>query len=263
MKALNANGQVLHFEDEGPRDGPIVVFSNSLGTDLRLWDPLLPHLPAGLRLIRYDKRGHGLSSCPDGPYTIEDHRRDLEGLLDALQVNDAMLVGLSVGGMIAQALAAARPDLIKGLILCDTAHKIGPPEIWETRIQSISKDGIAALSDGILQRWFSARFHQDRPDELELWRAMLTRTPIEGYLDTCRAIQKADLTELTKGLRLPSVCVVGSEDGATTPDLVRSTADLLGADLHEIKGAGHLPSVEKPDVLAGIIGDFLRENNFV
>jgi len=263
MKAIEANGMVLHVEDEGPRDGPVVVFSNSLGTDFRVWDPLLPHLPDDLRIIRYDKRGHGLSTCPAGPYTIEDHRDDVAGLLEGLAIERAAFVGLSVGGMIGQALAAARPDLVKGLVLCDTAHVIGPPEIWETRIQAIRENGIAAISDGILERWFSPRFHADRPDEVELWRAMLTRTPVEGYLGTCRAIQKADLTEAATGLTMPAICVVGSEDGATTPELMRSAADLIGAELIQIEGAGHLPSVEAPEVLGAIISDFLGENGLV
>lgn len=263
MEALPANGLVLHVEDEGPRDGPVVVFSNSLGTDLRVWQPLMPFLPEGLRVIRYDKRGHGLSTCPDGPYAIDDHASDLEALLDRLEIKQAVIVGLSVGGMIAQALGAARPDLVRGLVLCDTGHKIGPPSIWETRIEAIRKGGIAAMSDGILQRWFSADFHAERADELALWRAMLTRTPVEGYLATCRAIQRADLTEAAANLAVPSACVVGSEDGATTPDLVRSTAELIGAQFFEIAGAGHLPCVEAPEALAGIIDGFLRENRFV
>ena len=263
MHAIEANGQVLHYRDEGPKDGPVVVFSNSLGTDFRLWDPLLPHLPAGLRLIRYDKRGHGLTTCPKAPYRIEDHRDDLIGLLDSLAIKRAAFVGLSVGGMIAQALAATRPDLVQGLVLCDTGHKIGPPEIWETRIKAIREGGISALSEAILERWFSQDFRNTKPGELALWRAMLTRTPIEGYLGTCYAIQQADLTEGTKNLAMPTVCVVGSEDGATTPDLVRSLAELIGCELCEIDGAGHLPCVEAPEVMAGIIADFLRENEVV
>ncbi|MGI9418893.1 MAG: alpha/beta fold hydrolase, partial [Geminicoccaceae bacterium] len=199
MNALQANGQVLHFMDEGPRDGSVVVFSNSLGTDFRLWDPLLPHLPEGLRLIRYDKRGHGLSSCPAAPYSIEDHRDDLAGLLDGLAIKDAVVVGLSVGGMIAQALGAARPDLAKALALCDTGHLIGPPSIWEARIQAIGENGLDAAADGVMERWFTKAFRDGQPDQLSLWRAMLARTPVDGYLGTCRAIQKADLTEGTKG----------------------------------------------------------------
>ncbi len=263
MNGIEANGQVLHVEDEGPEDAPVVVFSNSLGTDFRLWDPLLPHLPADLRLIRYDKRGHGLSSCPDGPYAIEDHMRDLEGLLERLGIAQAVIVGLSVGGMIAQALAAARPDLVRGLVLCSTAHVIGPPEIWETRIEAIRKGGIEALADAILERWFSTEFRKRRPEETALWRAMLTRTPVEGYLGTCQAIRDADLTETTRKLTVPAVCVGGTEDGATPPELVRSTAELIGRRFVAIEGAGHLPCVEAPEALAGAIVAFLEENALV
>lgn len=263
MLALETNGQILHVEDGGTADGPAVVFSNSLGTDFRIWRPLLPHLPAGLRLIRYDKRGHGLSTCPDGPYTIEDHRRDLEGLLDRLGIERAVVVGLSVGGMIAQALAEARPDLLSGVVLCSTAHVIGPPDIWEARIEAIRENGIASASKTILERWFSPDFHRDRSDELALWRAMLTRTPVEGYLGTCRAIQNADLTEAARGIEAPSICIGGSEDGATPPDLVRSTADLIGTQFVEIEGAGHLPCIEAPEALGEAIGRFLSENDLV
>ena len=216
-----------------------------------------------MRIIRYDKRGHGLSAFPGGPFSIDDLASDLAGLLDHLGVRDAVIVGLSVGGMIAQALAAARPDLVRGLVLCDTAHKIGPPDIWETRIQAISQGGIAAISEAVLERWFSADFRASRPDDLALWRAMLTRTPVEGYLATCMAIRDADLTEATAGLQLPVTCVVGSEDGATPPALVKSTAELIGADFVEIEGAGHLPCVETPKTLAEIIDDFLEMNHMV
>jgi 3-oxoadipate enol-lactonase len=261
MKATIANGLVLHVDDQGLKNAPTLVFSNSLGTDLRVWQPLLPFLPKGLRFIRYDKRGHGLSECPAGPYSIEDHQRDLAGLLDQLEVRQAVIVGLSVGGMIAQALAAARPDLVTGLVLCDTAHKIGPAETWDARVEAIRQGGIAALSEPILERWFSADFRATRPDELALWRAMLTRTPVEGYVGTCAAIRDADLTESSRGLDLPVVCVAGSEDGATTPALVKSMAGLIGARFIEIEGAGHLPCVEAPEALARVISEFLGEND--
>jgi len=263
MKAITANGLVLHADDYGPRDGLPLVFSNSLGTDYRVWDPLLPHLPDGLRLIRYDKRGHGLSTCPDAPYAITDHMKDLADLMDVLEVSGAIIVGLSVGGLIAQSLAAARPDLVKGLVLCDTGHKIGTPDIWNPRIEAVEKGGIAALGDATMERWFSKSFHTNRPDDLALWRAMLTRTPAQGYIGTCAAIRDADLTASSSALDLPTVCIVGSEDTATTPDLVRSMAKLIGGHFVEIDGAGHLPCVDAPETLAGIIKSFLQEHRFV
>ncbi len=259
MKAATSNGMVLHYSDDGPKEAPALVFANSLGTDFRIWDRVIALLPDNLRIVRYDKRGHGLSTCPEAPYTIDDHTLDLAGLLDQFQVTQAVVVGLSVGGMIGQALAGTRPDLVRGLVLCDTAHKIGPPELWQTRIDAIKGEGIAAIADGILGRWFSSDFHEHFPEELEIWRSMLCRTPAAGYIGTAEAIRDADLTKIVKNLTIPTVCVVGSEDGATTPALVKSTADLIGADFIEIKGPGHLPCIETPEEVANIIRRFLRD----
>lgn len=259
MQAITANGIVLHISDEGLKEAPALVFSNSLGTDFRIWDRVVSSLPEGLRLIRYDKRGHGLSTCTKPPYSLDDHTLDLAGLLDGLGVKQATVVGLSVGGMIGQALAEARPDLVKGLVLSDTAHKIGPPEIWQARIDAISKGGLASLADAILERWFSSDFRNHQPEELEVWRAMLCRTPAEGYIGTAQAIRDADLTEIAENLTLPTTCIVGSEDGATTPALVKATAELIGATFIEIDGPGHLPCIEAPVEMARIISEFLKE----
>ncbi len=260
MKAATANGIVLHYADEGPKEAPALVFSNSLGTDFRIWDRVVALLPDSLRIIRYDKRGHGLSTCTEAPYSIDDHAQDLAALLDGLGVKQAVVVGLSVGGMIGQALAGARPDLVKGLILADTAHKIGPPDIWQARIDAIRQGGIASLADAILGRWFSEGFRSQRSEELEIWRAMLCRTPAEGYIGTAEAIRDADLTMVAEGLNLPTVCLVGSEDGATPPALVESTAKLIGADFCQINGAGHLPCIEAPGEMAEVIKKFLKES---
>lgn len=263
MRAITVEGVTLHVRDEGPADGPALVFSNSLGTDFRVWDPLLGHLPAGLRLIRYDKRGHGLSDCPPQPWGMGDHVADLAGVMDALGVKGAAVCGLSVGGMIAQGLAAERPDLVRSLILCDTGAKIGSPEMWDTRIDAIRKGGIAALADAILERWFTKAFRAGAPD-FPLWRNMLVRTTVEGYTGTCAAIRDTDLIESTSRLRLPCLAVCGSEDGATPPDLVRETAALIpGSRFELIRGAGHIPSVEQPAVLGRLISGFLKETGHV
>ena len=198
----------LHVAEAGNPDGPPVVFANSLGTDLRVWDPVLPYLPAGFRYIRYDKRGHGLSDSVPGPWRIEDLADDLAGLLDRLGVRSAAVVGLSVGGLIAQALAARRPDLVRVLVLSDTAPKIGTAEAWNDRIAAVESQGIAAIADAILERWFSPGFRAEEP-ALALWRNMLTRSPVAGYVATCGAIRDADLTESTRTLRLPTLAMVG------------------------------------------------------
>src|SRR5690606_31805665 len=171
------NGVVLHVEDLGAADGPALVFSNSLGTDLRIWDDVVGQLADRFRIVRYDKRGHGLSEIGETPYSIDDHVDDLAALLDDLAIEGAIVCGLSVGGLIAQGLYAKRPELIAGLILCDTAHKIGAAELWNTRMAAIEKGGIASIAETILERWFSRELRENNPDALAGWRAMLTRTP--------------------------------------------------------------------------------------
>ncbi len=255
---------VLHYADEGPRDAPILVFSNSLGTDFRTWGEIVRRFSDRFRIIRYDKRGHGLSGAPPAPYSMDDHVEDLIGLLDHLAADRVILCGLSVGGLIAQGLIARQPERVRGLILSDTAAKIGTSETWNTRIEALREGGIEALAEPILGLWFSAAFHAEHPDELAGWRNMLVRTPFEGYLGTCMAIRDADLTAQAASIAVPTLCLCGAEDGATPPDLVRATAELIpGASFRIIDGAGHLPCIEYPGVQADLMTAFLQENNLV
>ncbi len=264
MQFAKINGVLLHYAVRGPEDAPVLVFSNSLGTDFRIWSGLLERIGAPFRVVLYDKRGHGLSEAPDAPYRMEDHVGDLAGLLDHLGIQSAIVCGLSVGGIIAQGLSAARPELVRGLILCDTAHKIGPADMWNDRIAQARAGGLEALAETILQRWFSNDLRGNRPDELTGWRNMLVRTPLEGYVGTAAAIRDSDMTEAAQGISAPTLCVVGDEDGSTPPELVRSLAGLIpGARCEVIAGAGHLPCIEKPDELAALVSSFFQETGLV
>lgn len=257
MKIAQFSDVALHYRVDGPEDGPPVVFANSLGTDLRLWDPILPLLPEGLRIIRFDKRGHGLSSCPDGPYSMGSLISDTERLLDLLNVQDSVFVGLSIGGMIAQGLAIKRLDLVRAMVLSNTAAKIGNPPMWADRIQAIKAGGIECLADTVMARWFGAEFRAT--PELSLWRNMLTQQKDQGYIGCCAAISGTDFYTPTSGLRLPTLGIAGSEDGSTPPDLVRETVNLIpGSSFHLIRKAGHLPCVEKPVEFARVLTEFLR-----
>ncbi|NNE89464.1 MAG: 3-oxoadipate enol-lactonase [Silicimonas sp.] len=248
----------VHYRDDGPRDGLPVVFANSLGTDLRLWDPILPFMPQGLRLIRYDKRGHGLTTCTPAPYSMGTLVTDAERLMDHLSLRDAVFVGLSIGGMIAQGLAIKRMDQIRAMVLSNTAMKIGTPDMWQDRIDAVRAGGIKSLEASILERWFSAKFrHQP---ELSLWREMLTRQPDDGYIGCSAAISGTDFYTTTASLTLPTLAIAGSEDGSTPPDLVRETAELVkGSRFELIRGAGHLPCVEKPEEYARVLTGFLKD----
>lgn len=253
------NGEcVLHVRVEGPADGRPVMFGNSLGTDMRVWDAMLPHLPEGLRLIRYDKRGHGLSDCPTGPYSIEMLSDDAAAVIDALDVGPVTFVGLSIGGLIGHGLAHGHGDKIKALALMDTAVRIGSPELWAERVVALRADGMAAMVEAILDRWFTAAARQD-PLQMGPWRNMLLNTPLEGYIGCSQAIARADFTSGVRDLSLPIVAMAGEEDKATTPELVRETAALYRAGFHLIEKAGHLPCVEQPEDTARVITEFLKE----
>ncbi|MGF1591667.1 MAG: 3-oxoadipate enol-lactonase [Kiloniellaceae bacterium] len=261
MHFKSLNGVVLHYQDLGPAELPTLVFANSLGTDFRIWDGVVARLAERFRIVLYDKRGHGLSGLGAPPYAIDDHVADLAALLDELAVEGAVVCGLSVGGLIAQGLYAARPDLVSGLVLSDTAHRIGSTELWDGRIAAIEAGGIDAIAEAILERWFSRVLRENDPDAFAGWRHMLTRTPQDGYLGTCAAIRDADFTEAARRIAVPTLCIVGAEDGATPPALMRETADLIpGAGYEVIEGAGHLPCIERPEAVAALIDAFTREN---
>ncbi len=261
MQFATVNGAVTHFLDEGPRDAPAVVFINSLGTDFRIWDDVARSLTGQYRVLRSDKRGHGLSQMRSGPATMADFAADLAALLDRLEIARANVVGLSIGGLIAQQLYHLRPDLVDSLILSDTAHRIGTLESWNTRISKVETGGIESIADGIMQVWFSRSYRARRPEAVAGWRTMLTRTPLDGYLMACRAIRDADLTEQAGQIKVPTLCVVGDEDGSTPVALVRELSSLIpGAKLEIIAGAGHLPCIERPDVVCNLIDAHVRES---
>lgn len=257
MKILDLGDLRLHYRIDGPEDGTPVVFANSLGTDFRLWDKILPMLPQGLRILRFDKRGHGLSDLPPGPYSMGALIHDTERLMDALGFRDTIFVGLSIGGMIAQGLAAKRLDLVRAMVLSNTGAKIGTRDMWQGRIDAVNTGGLSAVVDATMDRWFSKSFQQT--DEFHAWRNLFLRTPAEGWTGCGAAIAGTDFYTTTAALRLPTLGIAGSEDGSTPPDLVRETAELVpGAQFELIRGAGHLPCVEKPEEYAAILNAFLK-----
>ncbi|MGX9356615.1 3-oxoadipate enol-lactonase [Roseobacteraceae bacterium S113] len=262
MARIDLGDIEVHYRLEGPEDGAPVVFANSLGTDLSLWDPILPHLPDGLRILRYDKRGHGGTDVPDAPYSMGQLVRDAERLLDHIGMRDVMFVGLSIGGMIAQGLAVKRLDLIRAAVLSNTAAKIGTKQMWQERIDVAHAGGMAALSGPTMERWFSRRFIAG--EHHAPWQALFERQAVAGWAGCAAAIAGTDFYTTTSGLRLPCLGIAGSEDGSTPPDLVRETVDLIpGSRLALMRGAGHLPCVEDPETYAEHLTAFLRETGHI
>lgn len=258
MQVLTRPWGAMHYRIDGPADGPVVVFANSLGTDLRLWDQLLDELPQ-IRAVRFDKRGHGLSD-EGGDYGIDDLADDAAALIEHLGLGRVIFVGLSIGGMIAQNISARRPDLIRAAVLSNTAVKMGTQQSWSERIAAVRDAGLDSIADVIMQRWFAPTFRA-RP-ELAAWRNMVVRTSGNGYIAACHALANADLTATTRKLALPVTVIAGDQDGSSPAELVKATADLIpGATFHVIPDAGHLPCVEQPAAFAAILRNFLQDHS--
>ena len=260
---LRLGSQLHHVQIDGPADGEAVIFANSLGTELRIWDEVV-RLLTGVRVIRYDMRGHGLTAPTAPPYAIADLAADLERLIDALDIPRATICGVSVGGQVAVQVAHDRPAQVEGLILCDTSFRIGTPEMWNQRIAAVTEHGMAAISDAVVARWFSAEYRSLQPDEVAGYRYMLERCTVAGYAGVCAAIRDADLESLARGLRCRTLVLCGEEDQATPPELNEALAAAIsGAHYHSIPGAGHLPCLVQPALVAAHAASFVGKHAHV
>ncbi len=260
MAFVRTGDITVHYLLEGPEDAPVVMLSNSLGTSLALWDAQAAALRGKYRVLRYDTRGHGLTDAPPAGaagYTMDQLADDAAALIRVLGVKRVHLCGLSIGGMLGQRLAAKAPELLASLILCDTAAHMNPV-VWDERIAAIRKDGMVAVADGTMQRWFTKRFHEQQPDALQGIRNMLLRTPAEGYIGCARAIQKMDLRRDDTVIICPTLITVGEEDPATPVAEARElNGAIKGSKLVIIPQAAHIVPIEQPAALNRVIGDFL------
>jgi 3-oxoadipate enol-lactonase len=253
----------LHYRHDGLSDGPPLLFVNSLGTDLRVWDQLTAAFAENFSIVRYDKRGHGLSDCLPGPYSIRDFTNDLAGLLDYLNIEAALLIGISVGGMIALDFAAHHPQRVKALVLCDTAARIGTPAMWNERIETLQQHGMDYLGQTIVSRWFAPGFLEQHPLAHRGYYNMLVRTPVAGYIATCAAIRDADLRASLGTVTAKALVLCGADDVATPPDQVRELAAMLpDARFELIENAAHLPCIEQPDIMTTKIKQFFQEQSY-
>ena len=256
MRFVRANGLVLHYLIEGPDASAPLVFVNPLGCDLRVWSEVASILKPEFRVVCYDKRGHGLSESGSDHNDMADYARDVGALLDAIEIRRAAIVGISIGGVIAQELCRQRPELAAALVLCDTAAKVGTDHSWDERIAAVERGGVEAVAGPILERWFTVEFRAGRAAEFAGFGAMLTRTPRQGYLAACGALKRADLRPYLGLIETPTLCLVGDQDGTTPPALVKEMAALIkGSRFEIIAGAGHLPNVEKPAAVARLIAE--------
>jgi 3-oxoadipate enol-lactonase len=259
MPFAESNGARLNYRFEGPADAPVLVFSNSLGTNLSMWDPQIPALTSRFRVLRYDTRGHGQSAVTLGPYSITQLGRDVVGLLDSLGIERAHFCGLSMGGVIGMWLGVYAAERISRLVLSNTAAKIGATEMWNARIEMVRAKGMAEVAETQAQRWFTPAFIARSPDVIASMRRMIASTSPEGYAANCGAMRDMDQRETISRIRARTLVVGGAHDPVIPAPDVRYLVDTIpGAKFVELD-ASHLSNVEAADEFTKALLNFLTE----
>lgn len=259
MPFLEIDGARIHYRFDGPDEAPVLLLSNSLGTDLGLWDPQMPVFARGFRVLRYDARGHGASSATPGPYTIAGLARDAIALLDGLGIGSAHFCGLSLGGMVGMWLGVHAPGRVRKLVLCNTAARIGPPELWNARIDAVRKGGMEAIAAAVIERWFTPATRERAPEAVARVRQVLEATPAEGYTASCAAVRDMDQRAAIAAITAPTLVIAGSHDVATPPADGRFLAErIAGARYVELETA-HLSNIEAAQRFTETVSAFLGE----
>lgn len=248
----------LHYRLDGSDRAPVLVLSNSLGTDLDMWEAQIAALTAHWRVLRYDTRGHGQSSVPPGPYMIAQLGRDVAALLDHLGLDRVDFAGVSMGGMTGMWLGVHEPGRIGHLVLANTAARIAPPDLWDARIEKVTAGGMAAISDAVLGRWFTPAFAAREPATIATMKAMMERTPATGYVACCAAIRDMDQREALAAIAAPTLVIAGTHDAATPPADGRYLAATIRDARYVELPAAHLSNIETAPAFTAALVDFLR-----
>lgn len=251
------DGRRIAVRVDGAVDRPPLLLSNSLGTTFRMWDAQMPALSQAFRVIRYDSRGHGQSDAPAGDYSIARLAADALAVLDSLHIEKAAFVGLSKGGMVGQWLGAHAPERLTRLVLANTAAWMGPPQAWQARIEAVLKDGMGAVTEAVLERWFTPGFRDAAPEAVAPVRDMLLATAPEGYAGCCAAIRDMDQRASLPAIRVPTLVIGGLQDPATPP----AKAEEIAAGVADAKlvmlDAAHLSNIEQPEAFNAALVGFL------
>jgi 3-oxoadipate enol-lactonase len=257
MPDVDADGCPIHVQVEGAERAPVLMLSNSLGTNLHMWDPQVALLTRHFRLLRYDSRGHGRSGVPKGPYSIERLGRDVVTVLDALGIERVHWCGLSMGGMVGQWLGANAPGRINKLILSNTASYYPDKTLWFDRIKLVREKGLAALVDSNMERWFTKQFRERSPQTVAAVRDMFATTSADGYIACGAAIRDMDLRPLLPRIKAPTLVIAGRFDPATPLHMSAFIrAQIPGARLIVLETA-HIANIEQPQAYADAVLEFL------
>ena len=257
MAELKIGEETFNVEVEGPQDAPVLMISNSLGSNLHMWDDQIPALSKHFRIVRYDSRGHGASAAPTGPYSLEQLGKDALAILDALGVKKAHWMGLSKGGAVGQWLLLNAPDRIERAVLANTAAQFGGADAWNERLRIVREQGMAGLVQAVIDRWFTKEFQAKAPETIARIRAAFEMTPSEGYAACMAALRDLDLRDAIRNIRNQVLVIIGKNDPATPPEAGKAIAAAIpGARLVELDAA-HLSNIEAAEDFNKTVIDFL------
>jgi len=258
MPMIDTNGTKINVEISGRDDAPVLMLSNSLGTNLHMWDEQAAAWSKDFRVVRYDRRGHGKSAAPKGPYSFEMLGKDVLGILDALKIKKANWCGLSMGGMVGQWLGANAPDRVERMVFSNTSSCYPDKTPWNDRIKQVQEKGLGSLVDGNMQRWFTEGFRKSAPDTLAKMKDIFVTTSVDGYLGCCSAIRDMDFRESNKTIKAPVLVIVGAQDPATPPAAGEAIQKAIpGAKLASLEAA-HIANMEQPAQYTKTVLDFLK-----
>jgi 3-oxoadipate enol-lactonase len=248
----------LRYQFDGPANAPVVLFSNSLGTNFRMWDAQLSDFTQQFRVLRYDTRGHGESTVTPGPYNIAQLSRDVLHLLDVLSIDRVHFCGLSMGGMTGMEFASHSPSRVGKLVICSSGAKLGTAETWNTRIETVQKSGMKPVAAAAMERWFTFQFRSDSPEEVSTAQQMLEATNSEGYIANCAAVRDFDFRQNLSSIKLPTLIVSGTHDPvAPPPDGHFLQKNIPGALYAELP-ASHISNIEARPLFNQAVLSFLR-----
>jgi 3-oxoadipate enol-lactonase len=257
MAVINADGCPIHVEVEGPERAPVLMLSNSLGTTLHMWDGQVAPFTHHFRLVRYDRRGHGQSGVPAGPYTMERLGRDVLAVLDALGIEKINWCGLSMGGMVGQWLGANAPGRIERLVLTNTSSYFPDKAAWNERLRLVREKGIAAFAPANMERWFTKGFRERAPQVVARVQDMFAATPLEGYLACAAAVRDMDHRDLLPKISAPTLVIAGKHDPATPPEANEHISKHVAGARFTLLDAAHMSNIEQPEAYTNAVLGFL------
>jgi 3-oxoadipate enol-lactonase len=257
MPMIQADGCPLNVQVEGPERAPVLMLCNSLGTDLHMWDDQVKAITERYRLVRYDRRGHGKSGAPKGPYNMEMLGRDALAVMDGAGVQKVNWCGLSMGGMVGMWLGANAPQRIDRLVLSNTSSYMADKQIWNDRIKTVRAGGLAAIVDGTMERWFTKGFRERAPQAIARMKEMMLKTPLDGYIGCGEAVRDMDHREIIRKIAAPTLIIAGRHDPATTVEAGEFLRDRIPGAKLAVLEAAHIANVEQPQAYTDTLLGFL------